>query len=258
MSFTASCSLNISNTLVINKYVLMGRQLRNFNDAGSIMKWANAMILVKGLLLEPKPASHASANFQPPSPSFLPSQYRLSTTNQHISTTKITRSTHSTCSITPPISLSFKPATKKPLTQSPPRCSTYVPRKPSSLTTYTLCLPTISPADSLPQCPKRRKLSVSPSVDYWEPLELPQPTSTTTTIRSKVIPGQGKHIWPSHDHGSPDAHQWRKKMYEGADEYKVVKAPPDFNIRLKLMNVATGKYFKMKFTKEKVKFLFET
>ena len=47
-------------------------------------------------------------------------------------------------------------------------------------------------------------------------------------------------------------------MYEGADEYKVVKAPPDFNIRLKLMNVATGKYFKMKFTKEQVKFVFET
>ena len=77
-------------------------------------------------------------------------------------------------------------------------------------------------------------------------------------IVAKKKPMQGKHIWHSHDHGNLDAHQWRKKMYEGADEYKVVKAPPDFNIRLKLMNVATGKYFKMKFTKERVKYLFET
>ena len=209
------------------------------------------MIVVKGLLLEPKPAPHASANFQPPSPSFLPSQYRLSTTNKHNSMTKVTRSTRSTCSITPPISVCFKPATKKPLTQSPPRCSTYVPRKPSSLTTYTLCLPTISPSDSLPQCPKRRKLSGPPSVDYHATTELPQPTSTEAIVfRSKVIPGYGKHIWYTYGQGNPDTHRWTRKTHEGADEYKVVKVPPDFNFPFKLMNMATRKYFDMKFNKE--------
>ena len=254
-----SCSVNISNKLVMNKYVWMGRQLRYFNDAGSIMNWANAMCLVKGLLLEPKPEPQVSANSQPPSPSFLPSQHRFSTINQHTLSTKITRNTPSICSITPPITVCFKPATKQSLTQSLPRCSTYVPRKPSSLTTYTLCLPTISPADSLPQCPKRRKLSVPPSVDYHATTELPQSTSTEVIVSGpKIIPGYGKHIWHTWSQGNPDTHRWTKKMHEGADEYKVVKVPPDFNYPFKLMNVVTRKFFDMNFTKEEAQYLFET
>ena len=47
-----SGSLTQSNTLVMNKYLLMGRQLRNVNDVGSIINWANAMNMVKGLRLK--------------------------------------------------------------------------------------------------------------------------------------------------------------------------------------------------------------
>ena len=132
-------AVTISNTLVMNKYEWMGSQLRNFNYVGSILNCANAMILVKSLLLESQPVSQASAIPQPPSSSPSPSQ--------------------SPRSITPPATICFKPATEKPLTQSLPRCSTYVPSKPLPLTTYSLCLPNISPSDSLPHCPKRRKLS---------------------------------------------------------------------------------------------------
>ena len=44
-------SLALSNAIVMNKYIWMSRQLRNFNDVGSIIHWANAMIYVKNLLL---------------------------------------------------------------------------------------------------------------------------------------------------------------------------------------------------------------
>ena len=41
----------------MNKYVWMSRQLRIFNDVGSIVNRANAMTYVKNLLLEPSPSA---------------------------------------------------------------------------------------------------------------------------------------------------------------------------------------------------------
>jgi len=254
-----SSSVNISNKLVMNKYVWIGRQLRNFNDVGSSINWANAMNLVKGLLLETQPERKAYTNPHPPSTSFLPSHHRFSTHQRNIFQTKIPRSTHSTRSITPPTTVCFKPAPKENLTQSPPRGSSYIPSKPSPLTTYTLDVPYLFPTDSFPQCPKRRKLTIPPSVDHHASIESPKPASPAITdSEAKIIPEQGKHIWYLHDPKKPDHHRWTKKLYKSAKEYKVVKVPPDFNTPFKLMDVATGEYLTMMFNKEDVKFLFET
>ena len=187
-----NCPVKLSNTLVMNKYLWMGRQLRHFNDIGSIINWVNAMHQVKGLLLEPDTATLTPAN--PPSTSttpvqslHCPSQHNLST-NTNSSTAKSLFSMHSTRSITPPTTVCFKPERVKPLTPSPPRSSSYEPCKPTPLTTYTLCLPTIAPDDSNPQCPKRRKLSIPPSVDY-------NAASETTHPEGYKSPVAGMHFW---------------------------------------------------------------
>ena len=108
-----SCPVSISNKSVMNKYVWMGRQLRNFNDVGSIINWANAMILVKGLILEEQRASPPYGN-SPPSPfSYAPSQHHLSGSSTDISD-KTLLSNHSTRSISPPIAVYFESDTKRP------------------------------------------------------------------------------------------------------------------------------------------------
>ena len=78
-----------SNTLVMNKYLWMGRQLRNFNDAGSIINWANAMNMVKGLLLKSNDVSSLPAHPAPTSRTPIPSshsppQLHRSTDNKNI------------------------------------------------------------------------------------------------------------------------------------------------------------------------------
>ena len=155
---TMSLSINfaVSNMLVINKYVWMGRQLWNFNNIVSIMNWANAMILVKSLLLEIQPEPQSSTNTQPQSPSIIHAQHRFKGNYQHIYLTRIPPSIQASRSITPPTAVCFKPATEKPFTRSPPRCSSYKPVKPPPLSTYTLCLLNIKPVD-LPQNRKKKK-----------------------------------------------------------------------------------------------------
>ena len=188
----------VSNMLVINKYVWMGRQLRNFNNIVSIMNWENAMILVKSLLLEIQPEPQSSTNTQPQSPSITHAQHRFKGNYQHIYLTRIPPSIQASRSITPPTAVCFKPATEKPFTRSPPRCSSYKPVKPPPLSTYTLCLLNIKPVD-LPQNRKKRKLAIPPSVDYHASIEKPQPTSTETTA-----------TYP------PDFHLWSKIKCKGA------------------------------------------
>ena len=254
-----TCSTAISNKLVMNKYIWMGRQLRNFNDLGSIINWANAMSHVKGLLLKPKPVPPALANPQPASSSYSPSQYYFPTNTPHTLPPTIPPSSLSRQVISPPTTVCFKPATTKPLTQSPPRCSTYAPSKPSPLTTHTLCLPNISPADSLPHCPKRRRLSIPPSVDIHATTDLPQSTSTAkTTTQSTIIPGQGKHIWWCRDPEQPQITGWTKTPFKGAEEYKVVKTPHDLTLPFEIRKVATGELVYHTFSKENIHFLFQT
>ena len=229
----------------------MGRQLRYFNDVGSIMNWANAMVLVKSLLLEIQPEPQSSTNPQPQSPSIFRSQHRFPVNYPHISSTKTSRSTLVSRSITPPTTICYKPATEKPFTRSPPRCSSYTPLKPSPLSTYTLCLPTINPDDSLPQYPKRRKIAIPPSVDYHASIEIPQPTSTATTaLPPHTLPGQGKKIWYISNPKGPVFHLWSQIKHKGAEEYIVIKAPPDWNSPFRLKNVATGEYCDLMFCKE--------
>ena len=145
----------LANKAVLNKYLWMSRQLRNFNDAGSIMNWAHAMSLVKSLLLETPPNAPVHANRQPSSQP--PALDLYPTNNQQRSQTDR--------SITLPTTICFKP-TKRLLSQSPVSCSNYPPSKPSPLTIYTHCQPTVCPTQSAPPCPKRRKIVIPPSVDY--------------------------------------------------------------------------------------------
>ena len=147
------------------------------------------MILVKGLLFEPLPAAPTPINPIPPSAPHPQSQRLLSISNPHKSTTNIPpvpTSNHDARSITPPTTISFKPKKTMPLTQSLLRCSSYLPRKPLPLTTYTLSNPAISSFDSLPRQPKRRKLAIPPSVEYNASAGAPQ--STTTTVAFPTDP----------------------------------------------------------------------
>ena len=167
-----SRSASLSNKLVMNKYLWMSHQLRHFNDVASIINWSNAMTLVKGLLLEPLPAAPTPIKPIPASAPRPQSQPLFLISNPYKSTTNIPpvpTSNHDARSITPPTTISFKPKKTMPLTQSLLRCSSYLPRKPSPLTTYTLSNPAISSSDSLPRQPKRRKLAIPPSVDYNAP-----------------------------------------------------------------------------------------
>ena len=142
-------SVPLSNKIVMNKYIWMSRQLRNFNDVGSITNWANAMLLVKGLLLDPVPARPTRINQTPSQPSSLQRTIRLKANNL--------QRTYQERSITPPTTICLQPSKQKPLSKSPPRTSNYVPTKPSPLTIYTHCQPTISPTNPLSPCPRGEK-----------------------------------------------------------------------------------------------------
>ena len=249
---TMTCSVTLSNTVVLNKYLWMGRQLRNFNDVGSIINWANAMSMVKGLLLKPKNVSSLPAHSAPaprtpiPSP-HLPSPQQTTTPLRSLSTR----------SITPLSTICFKPIMEKILTKSPPSFCSYVPSKPTPLTTHTLSLPNIPSADSHPFSPKRRKLSSPPSVDYHAATEFSHPTTTEPPVtQTSHYPGQGMHIW--HKRLSSDDHYWEREMIDGADEYIVTKVPTDLDSPYKLKNVASGIEFNMFFSKQKVESLFRT
>ena len=123
----------------------------------------------------------------------------------------IRQSPHPDFSISKPTTTNFLTNTI-PLTQSPASCSYYEPRTPSPLTTYTLRLPTVCPIESLPQCPKRRKIAIPPSVEYNAPTasehstssntSTAQPTpavrrtntpTTNTSTATRIAPGT--HIW---------------------------------------------------------------
>ena len=239
------------NRHIMNKMLWMSRNLRNFNDTVSISNWAHTMAILKNLLLPPLPP--APLNTPLPSPT-------------RVNIAEPVRS------ITPPQTISFQPAMKKPLTQSAPRCTINNYQMPPPLTTYTLCLPNIASTDSIPQRPKRRKLSIPPSVDYNASTDTPLPTSTaaavcptqaTTTLTTapyaKIIPGQGEYIWSTPNPKNPELYSWSKnKKHEGSEEFKVVKVPPDLNVPFRLEQRATGKIFESMLPKELVKSLFET
>ena len=140
---------------------------------------------------------------------------------------------------------------EKSLTPSPPRCCSYSPSKPKSLTTYTLCLPNIPSADSHPYCPKRRKLSIPPSVDYHAATEFSHPTTTKPAVpQTTHNPGQRMHLW--HKRISSNVSYWEKEMFDGAEEYKVTKVPTDLESPYKLINLASGQEFNMIFSKQNV------
>ena len=150
----------------------MSRNLRNFNDTYSIRNWAHTMSILKNLLLpsQPPPAPQLIRQ-PPPTQNDIPEPARSITPPHTISfqpamMTCNQQNTNPRRSITPQTPINFQPTATEPLTQSPARCSWYVPREPSPLTIHTHCWPNVSPSDTLPPCPKRRKLDIPPSVDY--------------------------------------------------------------------------------------------
>ena len=267
-----NCKLVAYNHHIINKMLWMSRQLRNCNDNVTVCNWAHAMSMLKSLLLPSSPYHH----------NIIPQQQPSLATITHPSNR----------SITPPATISFQPAKKKSLIQSPPRCSIFEPIKPSALTTYTHCLTNIPPTDSLPQRAKKRKLIIPPSVDYSVSTELPLPTCTSPapapslTIPPSVdcsastefplptctlpvvapaltTPGLGSHIWYWQDPTTLEHWCWNRNMPESlkmpeAEEFEVVKTPNDFDSNYTLVSLETGKDSVMNFPKDVAEVLFKT
>ena len=168
----SSSSGSLSNKIIMNKFLWMSRQLWHFNDAGSIVNWANAMHLVKGLLIDPQPTTPVTDNLRPSSPQ---------TSTSHVFTTINPQRAYSDRSITPPTSICFQPSKMKSLTKSPTYCSNIVPAKPKPLTIYSHRQPTISPTNSLAPSPKRRKTDIPPVVNYH---------ASTTNITNSITSSQ--------------------------------------------------------------------
>ena len=185
-------SVPLSNKIVMNKFLWMSHQLRNFNDIGSIITWANAMLHVKSLLLDPLPATPVTANQQQLSPQSSPH-----TSTRNVLTTNNSHWTHPERSIAP----CFQPSREKPLTMSPSCCSNYVPTKPSPLTIFTHRQPTISPTNSLAPSPKRRKIAIPPSVNYHASItNLTNSKSSSQpapTIKKTFTPTPTTKIYPN-------------------------------------------------------------
>ena len=67
---------------------------------------------------------------------------------------------------------------------------------PLRLTTYTLRFPTICPTESIPHCPKRRKIAIPPSVDYHATTTSKHSTSTIPTKAKSIDEGLIKNaLW---------------------------------------------------------------
>ena len=128
----------LSNKIVMNKYICMSRQLRNINDVGSIINWANAMLLVKGLLFDPVPISSAADTLQPTSPRASPHQ-----TTQNVFNTCNSQRPHPELSLTRPTAIRIQPSKNTVLRTSTSRCSSDIVPKPSHLTINSHCQPTI-------------------------------------------------------------------------------------------------------------------
>ena len=244
------CSIALSNAIVMNKYVWMSRQLRNFNDIGSLVNWANAMTYVKNLLLEPSP----SAPFRNPQPS------PLFGYNQRPHMENIRQSPKPDISISKPTTINFL-ANTIPLTQSPASCSNYEPRTPSPLTTYTLRLPTVCPNESFPQCPKRRKIAIPPSVEY-NPPRAPEHSTSISTSTAQPNPAVGStntqtnntstatsiapgtHIW----HGfflqqNNITPYWAFHKFKGSEEYRILQEVLDSKDSFTVKKLTTGEEF---------------
>ena len=208
------------------------------------------MTYVKNLLLEPSP----SAPFPDPQPS--PSHgYNLRPRMENIR-----QSPHPDFSISKPTTINFQ-ANTIPLTQSPASCFNYEPRSPSPLTTYTLRLPTFCPTESLPQCPKRRKIAIPPSVEYnasrapehssSSSTRTAQPTSAVrrtntpianTSTATRIAPGT--HIW----HGyllrkNKFSAYWAFHKFNGAEEYKILQEILDSKDSFTVKKLTTGEDF---------------
>ena len=206
------------------------------------------MIYVRNLLLEPSPSA--------PLPDPQPSQSHGY--DQRPRMENIRQRPHPDFSISKPTTINFLANTIL-LTQSPASCSNYEPRSPSPLTTYTLRLPTVCPTESLPQCPKRRKIAIPPSVEYNAP---PAPEHSTSSSTSTAQPAErktstptantstatriapGTHIWHGFFlRGTKISPQWAFQKFNGSEEYKILQERLDSKDTFTVKRLTTGEVF---------------
>ena len=115
--------MTLPNAIVMNKYIWMCRQLRNFNDAMSIVYWANATMHVKALLLDDEHAArarlHSSAminqqRYDPACSITSPTTICFPPTpNKRPPATNNKQGKDPDRSLTPPTTISFQPTPKQ-------------------------------------------------------------------------------------------------------------------------------------------------
>ena len=146
----------------------------------------------------------------------------------------------------------------KPLTLSPARTSSYTPSKPPQLTISTHCQPQLSPTNSLTQCPKRRKLNLPPSVEYYASnTNLSSGTSTahptpavrwtnTPTAKNSITTRKapGTHIWHGFLlHENKFTGFWAFHKFNGSEEYNILQEILDFKDTFIVKKLTTGEEF---------------
>ena len=151
-----SCSATRANSIIMNKYLWMCRQLRNFNDINSLIAWSHAMNCVKNLLLQSLPARLVKELQIPAHSSNLRSGPVMNQTNTILRPTIspqstmnfppttmdfLTKSTHNY--------LNFKPKPVEPFTVSPNRNFAFQPRSPSPLSISNSYQQVIKPSSKI-------------------------------------------------------------------------------------------------------------
>ena len=140
------------NRVIINKYCWMSRQLRNCNDAYSIIHWSNAMLSIKMLLLQPHEAQ--TLNTLPPPTESADTSWK----------------THDLLTFSHKNTIDFLPAVEPRHTLSQTHSFNFLPQPPLPLSIFTpreLSIPPHTPPyDSQKPASKRRKTGVPPQVDY--------------------------------------------------------------------------------------------
>ena len=241
-----------ANSYIMNKYCWMSRQLRNFNDSNSIIQWANAMLSVKNLLLQPQEADVPLSTILPTN-----SANTLSNANHTITLSRTG-------------SLSFPPVPEPRQTLSRTWTCNFQPQPPSPLTIFTpsehSIPPYTPPSDSNNLPSKKRKVILPPEVDYnasafLQPRTTEENCPTTTAPKvptitnarppthaittTKIAPGT--HIWYGYLHKTNKAF-WAYRKFAGSEEYKILQETREPNESFNVMKLTTGETFNILLT----------
>ena len=184
-----SCSVTRANSIIMNKYLWMCHQLRNFNDVNSLIAWSHAMNCVKNLLLQSLTVPLAKELPLLSQSSNLRSGPVMNQTN----TFRPTISPQSTMNFTPTtlepltkstqIYLNFKPKPVEPFAVSPNRSLAIQPRSPSPLSISTSCQQAIKPSSKM-----TKQYLMPPKTNYPTGIKPPPLTKTSSHFPTKMEP----------------------------------------------------------------------